>query len=183
MLTITNLSKQIQYPYQNQSNSESESESLSILKPMNLQIKKQSIHALVGKNGAGKTTLLKTIAGLYSPTTGQLKFCDEVAKASLVDEHKLKATTYFVPDTIGFSITETFKYLHDLHRLLYPHWDELQFQNYIKTLSFNIFKPLRHLSKGEERQLLMCFALASNPNLFILDEPFDGLDQIGRAHV
>lgn len=168
LLTIRDISKRIDL--------------LQILEPISFEIQESSIHSVLGKNGAGKTTLLKTIAGLYGPSSGTLQFSGRPPLASHVDTDHCHALTYFVPDTIGFSRFERFTEIHKLHEFLYPQWDEIKFQQMIKTLKFDTKKPLHRLSKGEERQLIMSFALASNPKLYILDEPFDGLDPQVHSH-
>lgn len=47
---------------------------VTALNSVNLSVRKGTIHALIGKNGAGKSTLTKIIAGVHSPTTGEIYF-------------------------------------------------------------------------------------------------------------
>lgn len=49
-------------------------------KDINLQVKKNSIHALIGENGAGKTTLMSLLFGILQPTTGYIKINDKITK-------------------------------------------------------------------------------------------------------
>jgi len=50
---------------------------IPVLWDISFSINNGEIFALIGSNGAGKTTVLKTIAGLYRPMSGEIKFCDK----------------------------------------------------------------------------------------------------------
>lgn len=149
------------------------------LNQISLGISTGSIHGLVGKNGAGKTTLLKTIMGIYSADHG-LMFWNE---HTISEQEYTKQSLYFIPDTLYFSMFDTLETHAKQHRALYPSWSEARYRNLVNAFQLNVKKALVRFSKGEQRQVAFCLALATMPELLILDEPFDGLDPVIRLQI
>ncbi len=134
-----------------------------VLRDISLQLKPSKIYGVIGKNGAGKTTLFKCIAGLES-------FEGEVH----ADEEPLKDYTgfllthpYFLPKLTGH---EHIKLLMDARSLSYE-------QDSISNL-FNL--PLHeyaeNYSTGMKKKLALTAILLQKNKVFILDEPFNGVD-------
>lgn len=135
----------------------------NILDAIQLQCKPGEINGIVGENGAGKTTLFKCIAGLESHT-GEIKY-----------------TTTTIKNTIGFLETNP-KFLSKITGKEY-----LQLicnARSIKHVNFdeqNIFElPLEEYaetySTGMKKKLALTGVLLQNNEIFILDEPFNGVD-------
>ncbi len=130
------------------------------------------ILGLIGPNGSGKTTLLECIAGLLPMESGQIKWQDKP-----VPLKQRKQFLWYQPDNIlpfpdqQISITLSFfQHVHgtskgDLEGLI----DKLE-------LASMLHKPLKTLSKGYRRRMLLTLALLSSQPLLMLDEPFDGFD-------
>lgn len=149
------------------------------LNQVSFEVSHGSIHGLVGKNGAGKTTLLKTIMHIYKADEGCITW-----QSQKIDAHEtIRNRIYFIPDLLYFSMFDTLSNLAKVHRALYPAWSEPRYQQLIQMFNFNESKALIRFSKGEQRQVAFCLALATMPDLLILDEPFDGLDPIVRHQI
>ncbi|CCH48610.1 ATP-binding cassette domain-containing protein [Pseudodesulfovibrio piezophilus] len=136
--------------------------------------------AIVGPSGAGKTSLIRLIAGLEAPDTGTLFFNN----TPWVEMHK----GYSMPTNkrkIGLVFQEY---------TLFPHMDIRQNINFgasntihIDELmhTFGIYHLRRErphsISGGERQRAAFCQALASQPDLLLLDEPFSALDVKTRS--
>lgn len=117
----------------------------------------EGIHALIGKSGAGKTTMLRIIAGLISPTEGNVTLCGAVSVSFqdhvLFPWYSAKRNIEIVSDS------ET------AAKLL----DEFGLEN-----DHNTFPS--KLSGGMKSRVSIARALAYNAEIILLDEPFAGLD-------
>jgi len=154
-----------------------------ILEDINLEIKKGDFLGLVGPNGGGKTTLIKIILGLLTPNQGQVEiFGQDINKFS--DWSKIG----YVPqknsaDTFQFPISV--KEIVALGRLSQKRFfDHLNSQDQkIIDQSLQDVDLLTHknsliseLSGGQQQRVFIARALASQPQLLILDEPTTGVD-------
>ncbi|WDV48158.1 ATP-binding cassette domain-containing protein [Clostridiaceae bacterium M8S5] len=157
--------------------------SVEAVKNISLKITKGEIVGIVGLNGAGKTTTLKILAGLISPTEGQVEVLgynpwdkkkEYLRKIGMVagqrnqlwadlpamDSFKVQKAIY------GISNTEFEKMLESLIELFK-----------VEHL-MNI--PVRKLSLGEKMKFEVINALLHNPELLLLDEPTIGLDILSQ---
>ncbi|PCH72811.1 MAG: multidrug ABC transporter ATP-binding protein [Rhodobacteraceae bacterium] len=146
------------------------------LKGVTLDIKAGEILALLGPNGAGKTTLISTICGIITPTSGSVT----------VDGHDI--TTDFraarrliglVPQEIQLEPFETVFNTVRFSRGIFgkPRNDAL-IQDILRKLSLWDKKdsPLKALSGGMKRRVLIAKALSHEPRVLFLDEPTAGVD-------
>ena len=150
-----------------------------IFKDISFEIGEGEIIGIVGNSGAGKTTLLKVIAGLIEPTSGQVIFDGEKVKGpsqNLVpghDEIKLVNQDFGLDiyHTVRENIREKALYLPKKER------EELvdELLELIELTSLFDQKALL-LSGGEQQRLALARALAGEPKLILLDEPFVHLD-------
>jgi branched-chain amino acid transport system ATP-binding protein len=152
---------------------------------VSFQVGRDEIVGLVGPNGAGKTTLLRLIVGILRPTSGTVRFKDE-------DITGLK-TSQIVNKGIGvtFQMVKPFRRLPVMANVLVAslaprtsrkgEWvktaeararDALDFCG---ILDFAL-EPASILSHGDLKRLELARALATEPELLLLDEPFGGLN-------
>lgn len=146
------------------------------LTELSLQIPKGSIYGLIGSNGAGKSTLLRLLAGVYQPNGGDVT----LGGASPWENTGVKSRLFFFPDVLCFGPTATLLSLRQFYAPLYPNWDQAFFQQLYGEFRLDLKKRLCTMSKGMQRQAMLCCALATRPQYLLLDEVFDGLDPLVR---
>ncbi len=163
---------------------------LRAISDLSFCLERQEILGLIGPNGAGKTTLFNLICGFLRPTRGSIKFKGEAIHG--LKPHKI----------VKKGITKTFQIPKPFHSLTL-------FENVIVSLLSNLrspgeIKPIREtaqeiievvglkekkemfpetLTQGNLKQLEIARALATNPELLLLDEPFAGLTLDEIAHL
>lgn len=128
---------------------------------------------LLGTNGCGKTTLLKLIAGILSPSKGNILIDNSQLKKKM-----LKEKIVFVPENARlFLIGPTPR--KDLIRIVK---DQYQADALIDQYKFNRLadKKLYHLSEGQRRLIAIFHAFQVPSQFILLDEPTVGLDSRGR---
>lgn len=148
------------------------------LKSMSFYINAGEIVALLGKNGAGKTTLLNSIAGNIHPSGGDIVYKGEtlLQKESRLNEFGILIEPTFIPymnayDNLSILLKTTGvrnvkSQIEDLLKLV-----GLEQKKKEKTKAFSF---------GMRQRLGLAQALLNNPQFLILDEPFVGLDPIGK---
>lgn len=170
IIECTNVSKDAQKPFSRKK--------IRIIDKISLSLAKQSMNIILGHNGAGKSTLIKSIMGLRIPDEGTIKFDGHLMRTSD------RARIGYMPesDAIPGMLTplESLSYhsrLHDKRISLKKVNDSLKKVGLFK----HKHKLNRNLSKGMGRRLAWALASYHNPALLILDEPYSGLDPIGRV--
>ena len=146
-----------------------------VIRNLNLKIKKGEIVALLGRNGMGKTTLMKSIIGMIPAQKGECildgqdlihtKSYKRVASGiGFVPQGRMIFSSMSVKENIetGLTVTKSKHIPEDLFEI------------------FPILKEFEHrkggnLSGGQQQQLAIARALASNPKLLVLDEPTEGI--------
>ena len=149
-----------------------------VIDGLNLSVREGDIYAFVGRNGVGKTTTIKSIVGINHITEGDI----ELDKISILkDPIKYKSMIAYVPDNpILYEHLTGIQYLNfvaDMFDLTYK-----ERENKIKEYSkkFELYNDLNDLvssySHGMRQKLVLIGAFMHNPKLYVLDEPFVGLD-------
>lgn len=144
--------------------------------PLSLEVQPGEIFALLGPNGAGKSTTIGMISGLVSPTGGKAF----VFGHDVVGEYKTtRQLVGLVPQEINFDPFFTAREALDIQAGLFnvekkDRWTE----EILSRLSLTSVAdtPVRKLSGGMKRRLLVGKALVHRPKLLILDEPTAGVD-------
>lgn len=150
----------------------------SVLDDVSLNIDHGSIFGLVGVNGAGKSTLLRSVAGIYSLDDGLVLF-------EGLDTHidvEIRKRIFLVSDDPYYPYGSSIKSLKMFYKSFYD-FDEEVYQKYLNLFKLSETDNISNFSKGMKRQALLLIALACKPELLLLDEAFDGLDPIVRAHI
>ena len=145
---------------------------------LTLSIKEGDIYAFVGRNGAGKTTTLKSIVGINHITEGDIVLNDV---SILKDPVKYKSMIAYVPDNpILYEHLTGIQYLNfiaDIFDMTYRKREE-KIKEYAKK--FELYDDLGNLissySHGMKQKLVLIATFMHDPLLYVLDEPFVGLD-------
>lgn len=139
---------------------------------LQLSIPGGNIYGLLGKNGAGKTTLLSLISGLLFPTEGS---CEVMGHAPGERAPSLLADLFFIPEELHIPSLRVKSFV-EIYAPFYPKFDHAQFENLLAEFKLEDDRKLTKLSYGQKKKVMLCFGLATNCRLLIMDEPTNGLD-------
>ena len=142
------------------------------LRGAGFSIRRGEVLGLIGPNGSGKTTLFQCFAGIAPATLGSVE-----RDAAPVGPDERKRLLFFVPDGVrpwsDQSVAWTLRFTAGLHGVSFDSVAGLTSSLGLDPLAN---APLRELSKGEHRRVLLAIGLLTPHPLLMLDEPFDGLD-------
>ena len=139
------------------------------------------IHGIVGNNGSGKTVLMKCICGFLPPTTGKVLVQGRQVGRDMDfpdDTGIIIETPGFLPNLSGMKNLEL---LASLRRRI----DKKAIRENILRVGLDpdMKKPVGKYSLGMRQRLGIAQAIMENPSILILDEPLNGLDKNGVAHM
>ncbi|MFJ3388074.1 ABC transporter ATP-binding protein [Lysinibacillus sp. NPDC086135] len=156
------------------------------VKAINLEINKGEFFVLIGPSGCGKTTLLKMINRLIHLTEGTIRINGK--RISDYNIHELRWNIGYVLQQIALfphmTIEENIAVVPELNK-----WGKLQIQQRVGDLldmvglerdKYSQRKPIE-LSGGEQQRVGVVRALAADPEIILMDEPFSALDPISRT--
>lgn len=158
------------------------------LKNVSVTIPTYKLTAIIGPSGCGKTTFMKMINRLETPTKGEI-YIDEqpisardvvelrrsigyvIQQIGLIPHMTIEENIALVPELLGWSKSDRASRVDELLKMV--------------DLSPAVFKkryPLE-LSGGQQQRVGVSRALASDPNIILMDEPFSALDPISREQL
>ena len=154
---------------------------LTILNELTLDVRKGEITLLIGPNGAGKSTVLKTLFGMLTPRSGEVRMAGKVINGR-TPRQLLGEGMAFVPQ--GRNLFGSLSVLHNLElgglqlprNVLKDRIDEVMVQ--FPRLRERINSRAASLSGGEQKQLEIGRALLVRPEVLLIDEPSIGLAPI-----
>ena len=151
-------------------------ETTAVLEDINLEVIEGEFVCLLGPSGCGKSTLLSTMAGFLSPTRGTIKIDGELVhgpdpRRIFVFQERGVFPWLTVQGNIAFGLF----HLSKVER-------QQRVAHYIKMVGLEGFEKSypAALSGGMKQRLEVARALAVNPDVLFLDEPFGALDSITR---
>jgi ABC-type nitrate/sulfonate/bicarbonate transport system ATPase subunit len=150
---------------------------VSALEDINFEVTEGEFVCIVGPSGCGKSTLLNVLAGFLSPTSGSVTIDGEAVSGPdprriLVFQERGVFPWLTVEGNIGFGLSK----LSRAER-------EKRIAHYVQTVRLQGFEHTypSDLSGGMKQRLQVARALAVNPDILYLDEPFGALDSITRV--
>lgn len=173
---------------------------LRAVSDLNMELTKGELVGLIGPNGAGKTTVFNMLSGVYTPTSGQITYTDKKNRIHIVNKmspaqlNKIGIARTFqnirlfgnltVADNVRIAMHAQRKAnpFHILFRTPKFRKDEEMMTNQVRSLLklFGLSEKESELAKnlpyGEQRKLEICRALASQPQILLLDEPAAGMN-------
>lgn len=152
-----------------------------VIKDLNFTIRQGELVGLIGLNGAGKSTTIKHIIGTLIPQQGEIKINDITLKQ---DIDKYRSSFSYIPETPVLYDELTLKEHLELTAMAYGIDEKTMKERASRLLSeFRMEKRLNwfpsHFSKGMRQKVMIMCAFLVNPHLYIIDEPFVGLDPLG----
>ena len=146
---------------------------------LSLTVPQGAVYGLVGPNGAGKSTLIRHLAGIYRQDSGSVRVDGE----EVYENPAVKRRIAYIPDEVFYFAQATIRDLRRLYSDLYPGFDAERWEKLAPAFDLDERRPIRKLSKGQQKQAAFWLALALRPELVVLDEPVDGLDPVMRRQV
>ena len=143
-----------------------------VLDGFSMQLEKGAVYGLLGKNGTGKSTLLYLMAGLLRPQTG--KVCYKGVDVTLRRPSTLQ-DMFLVSEEFALPSVSLKQYVK-LNAPFYPNFSDELLRSCLRDFDMNEDIHLGELSMGQKKKAFMCFALATNTSLLMMDEPSNGLD-------
>ncbi len=143
------------------------------LQNVNLTFEKGKIYGLLGPNGSGKTTLMKIIAGLHKQTSGEIFINDKPLS------YETKAFVSYLP-TDNF-LYDSFK-VKDIIKFYSDMYSDFNKDFALEVLQNNVDIELKvsKLSSGMIGKLKVALSLSRNADIYLLDEPLNGVDVLAR---
>lgn len=140
----------------------------SILHDIQFSVAKGEIVGLIGPNGAGKSTSIKAILGLMENMTGTIAFINN-AKYSYIPERPI-----FYEELTLWEHLDFIAAVEELPDAPYQKKANYLLDTY--KLSEHAHKYPAKYSKGMQQKAMLILAMITNPDVYIIDEPFIGLD-------
>jgi len=148
-----------------------------VLKDITVSFEKGKIHGLIGRNGSGKTVLMKCICGFMKPTSGSITVGGKQVGKDVDIPQNLGAIIEAPGFLPGYSGFKNLKLLADIRRKA----GTAEITAAMKRVGLDP-KSKKHVSKyslGMRQRLGIAQAIMENPDILILDEPMNGLDNHG----
>lgn len=156
-------------------------EEATVLRNLNIQFQEGKIYGIVGRNGSGKTVLFKIIAGFLKPSDGQVKvYGKEVGKdKDFSDEIGIIIeNSGFLRGYTGY---QNLKYLAGIRKIIGK--QEIRDSMEKVGLDPDSRKKVGKYSMGMKQRLAVAQAIMEDPQILLLDEPMNGLDNQGVEDV
>jgi ABC-2 type transport system ATP-binding protein len=143
-----------------------------VLQDLNLELKPGHIYGLLGQNGAGKSSLLYNICGLLFPDKGS---CHVLGQQPAKRHPLFLQQVFLLPEEFYIPRVNLAGYLNT-YAPFYPAFDRDVFYRFAKEFEIPESDNLQSLSHGEQKKVMISFALATNARVLLMDEPTNGLD-------
>lgn len=147
------------------------------VKDVNMVLEDGKIYALLGPNGSGKTTFMKMVAGLVKPTEGLLYYNNEK-----IGVESKKKVAYMSTEPFFYSYM-TVKHVGKYFADFFEDFSMERYEELISRMDLNMNDKAKELSSGLAAKLKIAATLARDAQLYMLDEPLNGIDIIARENV
>lgn len=147
------------------------------LSNINLQIDGGHIIGLLGPNGSGKTTFIKLIAGLLTPSSGELYLKEEPIG---IESKKMIS---YLPDHTYLNDWMKVKEIIGFFADFYEDFETERAYDMLAKLNINPNSKLKTLSKGTKEKVQLILVMSRKADLYLLDEPIAGVDPAARDYI
>lgn len=147
------------------------------VKDVNLILEDSKVYALLGPNGSGKTTFMKMVAGLVKPTAGLLYY-----NGNPIGTESKKRVAYMSTEPFFYSYM-TVKHVGKYFADFFEDFSMERYEELITRMDLHMEDKAKELSSGLAAKLKLAATLARDAQLYMLDEPLNGIDIIAREQV
>lgn len=147
------------------------------LQDVTVSIPRGKVIGLVGENGSGKSTLLKLMAGILTPNSGTATFDGKPIT------RRIASHIAYMSDTDSFYLYFTVRQLIDFYESQFEDFDVLKAKEIAQFLNVSLDSKIKSLSKGNRGRVKIAMTLAREAEVYLLDEPFSGLDPMVRDDI
>ena len=144
---------------------------------VSVRIEDAHIYGLLGPNGSGKSTWMKMAAGLIVPDDGQMTL-DGVKIGAETKRH-----IAYMPTEGYFYSYRKIKDVGRYYQDFFDDFDAQQFEKLIADMDLEMNMKVRNLSSGMMAKLKIAVTLSRKAELYLLDEPLNGIDLLARDEV
>ncbi len=135
------------------------------------------IYALLGPNGSGKTTFMKMVAGLVKPTSGELYY-----NGKKIGVESKKRVAYMSTEPFFYSYMNV-KHVGKYYADFFEDFSMERYEELIARMDLKMTDKAKTLSSGLAAKLKIAATLARDAQLYMLDEPLNGIDIIARESI
>lgn len=145
------------------------------LDDISFDIERGKVVGLLGPSGSGKSTLIKILTGLVKADSGSFKILGENLNPKVKEKLIYKADDLIIDEKLRMID------LINLYEHFYPDFSADEAKDILDFFGLDEKRMAMGLSKGQRQKLNLALALASDAEIFLLDEVFDGLDPISTS--
>lgn len=142
-----------------------------------LSLHEGGVYGLLGSNGAGKSTLLYLICGLLTPEKGSVTLDGSDTRLRLPS---VMSEIMLVPEETVLPSLKLGDFVK-INAPFYPNFSVDDMLRHLKTFEMTEDCNLGELSMGQKKKIMLCFAMACNTKVLLMDEPTNGLDIPGKS--
>ncbi|MDE7271944.1 MAG: ABC transporter ATP-binding protein [Lachnospiraceae bacterium] len=151
---------------------------VNVLQSVNVEMESGNIYGLKGKNGSGKTMFMRALCGLILPTAGSIKIDGKVLGKDMSFPESLGMmieNPAFLPNLTGL---DNLKLLASIKKTI----GQTEIQSAMQKIGLDPDdkRKYRKYSLGMKQRLGIACSIMENPQLLVLDEPFNALDSTGE---
>ena len=147
-----------------------------VLTDIHLELQEGRIFGLLGTNGAGKSTLLRLVSGILKPEKGEIRMDGQ----PVWENPPVKTRICYLSDDPAFLNAATIEEMGYFQRAWYPEHDPQRLAELCERFDLPMREKISGFSKGTQKRVQVCLALARRPQALLCDETFDGLDPVMR---
>jgi ABC-2 type transport system ATP-binding protein len=151
--------------------------SLKVLDGLNIAVYPGEVFGFLGRNGAGKSTAIRLLMGITQCDAGDIDVFGQPLKDDLIG---IRQKIGYVAQDQNMYPWMTPRVLSKFVKSFYPTWDEKRYQQLINDFELPAKRRIGTFSGGMKAKLALTLALATRPQLLILDEPTAGMDPVAR---
>lgn len=150
---------------------------LNVLNDLSLSVNAGEVYGFLGRNGAGKSTAIRILMGITGADSGDIELFGRPASGSVV---QLRQRIGYVAQEQNFYPWMTPKSLQRFVAGFYPRWNDKHFSHLADRFDLPLSRRIGTFSGGMKAKLALSVALATQPELLLLDEPTAGMDPVAR---